>query len=296
MSRCCRQSLAMAAVLLTVGVVRADVFQMPAGRTSLQFVAVGDRGDAADKTVMNDGTTGYGSVEYKYHIAKFDVTNAQYCEFLNAKAAKSDPYGLWMNEERSVADLASSQSEADVAAVLGLWHVGMSSSPEGGINRSGSGPYKYTVKPGHENQPVVWVSWYNTIRFANWLTNGQGNGDTETGTYTITGSGPDWTVAVPDASQRAAWAAESKQHFLLPSEDEWYKAAFYKKGSAKGGYWRYPTQSDAAPLSQVPGDGANAANFRDGSTDKLAVTHSANLSVICSFFPRTPTRFHVTST
>ena len=50
------------------------------------------------------------------------MTNAQYCEFLTAKASSSDPYGLWNNS--------------------------MSSDMEGGINRLGNGPYTYTVKPG----------------------------------------------------------------------------------------------------------------------------------------------------
>ena len=31
------------------------------------------------------------------------------------------------------------------------------------------------------------------------------------------------------------------------SEDEWYKAAYYKGGSTNAGYWDYPTRSDSAP-------------------------------------------------
>ena len=34
---------------------------------------------------MDDGTTGWGSVGYNYQIDKYDVTNSQYTEFLNAK-------------------------------------------------------------------------------------------------------------------------------------------------------------------------------------------------------------------
>jgi len=36
---------------------------------------------------------------------------------------------------------------------------------------------------------VNFVSFYDSLRFANWLSNGQGSGDTETGAYTITAIG-----------------------------------------------------------------------------------------------------------
>ena len=35
------------------------------------------------------------------------------------------------------------------------------------------------------DKPVNFVSWYDSIRFANWLNNGQGTGSTETGAYTL---------------------------------------------------------------------------------------------------------------
>ena len=108
---------------------------------------------------------------------------------------------------------------------------------------------------------MVAVTWYNAIRFANWLTNGQKNGDTETGTYTIAvGGARNREVTVPSPRQRAEWCMEPSG-LLLPSEDEWYKAAYYKAGTANAGYWTYPTQSDTPPTSQAPPGGANSANY-----------------------------------
>ncbi|MEY3895678.1 MAG: hypothetical protein RLZZ214_1197, partial [Verrucomicrobiota bacterium] len=44
----------------------------------IDYVPVGNAGNAAD-------TTGYGAVSYAYQMGKYEVTNAQYAEFLNAK-------------------------------------------------------------------------------------------------------------------------------------------------------------------------------------------------------------------
>ena len=89
----------------TAGIASADVFNMggtrdPAtgtwtGQASLEFVTVGDAGNAGDTTQMwLDGTTGYGAIAYTYSICKYDVTTAQYTAFLNAVAA-TDTYDLY---------------------------------------------------------------------------------------------------------------------------------------------------------------------------------------------------------
>ena len=35
--------------------------------------------------------------------------------------------------------------------------------------------------------------------------------------------------------------------YFIPSENEWYKAAYYKGGGTNAGYWLYPTKSNTAP-------------------------------------------------
>jgi formylglycine-generating enzyme len=61
---------------------------------TIDTVPVGNPGNPADTVVMDDGTTGYGSVAYSYAIDKYDVTVGQYVAFLNAVAA-TDTYGLY---------------------------------------------------------------------------------------------------------------------------------------------------------------------------------------------------------
>lgn len=128
------------------------------------------------------------------------------------------------------------------------------------ITQSGSDPnFTYAVNSGFGPNPVNHVSFFNSMRFANWLENGQptgaqGLGTTEDGVYTI-GTGTDETRAVGAT-------------YFIPSEDELYKAAYYDpRSEAAGGppgddnYWLYPTQSDAAPSAEAPPGGANSANF-----------------------------------
>ncbi len=54
---------------------------------------------------------------------------------------------------------------------------------------------------------------------------------------------------------------------FLPTDDEWYKAAYYKGGGTKAGYWDYPTESDTASTAELP-PGADmingSANYYDG--------------------------------
>jgi sulfatase modifying factor 1 len=139
----------------------------PAQAVTFDWATVGNAGNAADTEVMTDGTTGYGSVAYAFRISKHEVTNAQYTEFLNAV----DPTG---------------------ANSLALYHSNMSSDARGDINLNGGAAdgSKYEIKSGRDNNPVVFVSFFDAMRFTNWLENGQGSGDTQSGAYTI-GSGVD---------------------------------------------------------------------------------------------------------
>jgi formylglycine-generating enzyme required for sulfatase activity len=217
-----------AVLLLLPGLARADVFNMAGGLTSLQFVSVDDAGNQADGS-------GYGAVGYNYRMGKYDVTAAQYTAFLNAVAA-TDTYGLY-----------SPGQGADLPTI--------------GISRSGSsGSYTYAVI-GNGDVPVFDVSWGNAARFANWLHNGQPAGaqgptTTESGAYELSGG---TNTAALMAVTRSATAS-----YFIPSEDEWYKAAYYKSGGTAAGYWTYPTMSNLAPSNVLLLSGSNHANFYSG--------------------------------
>ncbi len=189
---------------------------------TMDTVPVGNPGNAADNT-------GYGDVGYNYNIGTYEVTNAQYVEFLNAVAA-SDPYGLYNTS---------------------MWSHDYGCK----IERSGtSGAYTYSVAADRADRPVNYVSWYDAARFSNWLT----TGDTESGVYTFGGA-----TTVTDILDHATAAQTlGKTAWFIPTEDEWYKAAYHKNDGATGNYFDYPTSSDTEPSNDlIDPDPGNNANF-----------------------------------
>mgnify|MGYP006282607565 CR=1 FL=1 len=158
-------------------------------------------------------TTTYGAVSETFQIMKYEFTNQQYTDFLNSVAA-TDTYSLY--------------------------NANMGSNARGGITRSGtSGAYTYAVKSNMGNKPVNFVSWFDAARVSNWLQNGAtGTSSTETGAYTLNGGTSGQTVVVnPGAT------------FAIPTENQWYKAAYYKGSGTNAGYWTYATQSNTDPTA-----------------------------------------------
>jgi formylglycine-generating enzyme len=182
-------------------------------------------------------------VAYNYNIGTKDVTNSQYAEFLNTK----DPSGT---------------------NTLGLWNSNMADATFGGISFNGGNGAgsKYVLTAGRQDHPVNWVTWYDTIRFANWLNNGQGNGSTETGAYTLLGGTP--TPSNGNSITRNPGAT-----VFLPSENEWYKAAYFDPSTST--YNSYPTSSSLTPNASGPTAQPNSANYNnavDNLTDVGAYT------------------------
>ena len=197
------------------------------------WATIGNPGNAHD--IHGDG---YGGVDYTYRISKTEVTNAQYVEFLNA-VASSDPNNLY--------------------------NPSMGSNTRGGIVRTGSsGNFSYAVKSpalgqgiggsayNYEDKPVNYVSFFDAMRFTNWLHNGQGNANTEIGSYSIV-----------DGSSETRSA---NSQFWIPSEDEWYKAAYFDPNANV--YHNFATGTDSNPDNNTPpsdtGNSANIFRFSNG--------------------------------
>ena len=196
------------------------------------YLRLGHRGEPG-----NAAQGPFGSVGYTYRISKYEVTNLQYTEFLNAV----DPAGTNPNS---------------------LYSSFMGSHPRGGIayNAGAVGGSKYSTKTNMGNKPVNYISFFDAMRFTNWLENGQPTGGvgTESGAYTVYWHGF-YETRNPGAT------------YFITSENEWYKAAYYQpadQGGDADSYWRYPTASNiplggviASEVGDINNPGPNIANI-----------------------------------
>ena len=166
----------------------------------------------------------FGAVSHSYSIGTYEVTNSQYVEFLNAVAVR----------------------DANL-----LYNMGMQSY---GITRTGiQGSYSYNVQQGFADRPVQFIALYDALRFVNWIQNGQPVGPqdrttTEDGAYTFNG--------YADVGVRNENAT-----IFLPTEDEWYKAAYYDASASR--YFDFPTSSDVQPGCRAPTSAHNFANCEE---------------------------------
>jgi formylglycine-generating enzyme required for sulfatase activity len=206
-----------------------------------------------------------GAVPTTYLIGKYEVTNDQYTRYLNA--------------------IATTDSHS-------LYYPLMASDPRGGIIQSGTpGSYRYEAKPNMGNMPVIWVNFYDVLRFCNWMHNGMPTGvqdatTTEDGAYRMIEENYPSTVIVRKPGARA----------FIPSESEWYKAAFYdplKNGT--GGYFIYPTRSDTLPLLAkcdafgiIINPSSNVANYNFGAKWNGQI---GNITVVGSGGPGTESAY-----
>lgn len=175
-------------------VAHADVITHGGTTINMDFVNVGNAGNAADDT-------GYGAVGYNYRIGKYEVTAA-------------------------------------------VWAAVIAKDPNVGNAGSWSG-----------SQPTAGTSWYEAARFCNWLTTGNAN----SGVYNTS----TWAIM-----NRQTAVATFGTAYFIPTENEWYKAAYYDPNKPGGaGYWDYPTKHDSPNVPDgidVAGDTAFDAVFYQG--------------------------------
>jgi formylglycine-generating enzyme required for sulfatase activity len=112
------------------------------------------------------------------------------------------------------------------------------------------------------DQPAGNISWYEAAAFVNWLNTSTGH----QAAYDLTWNGSAWTMNLWSSAD--AWQAGGENlyrhkdaFYFLPSEDEWYKAAYHKNDGVTANYFLYATGSDAAPTPVASGTLSGSAVY-----------------------------------
>jgi autotransporter-associated beta strand protein len=292
-------ALLLAAWLALGGGVAAPI---ALGQFDYGWSLVGDAGNTADSR------TGFGAVSREFSIQTFEFTNQHYVEFLNAVDPTGADQFLYYFQSMTLRAEGGIVYEANrpvgeryfakpfmgdkpvnyvswyAAARVANWLTNGMGSAE-----THTGAYRLTAGQVLSVSRVNDVATYTTatptgvqvgdlVAIGGFDTNnlrrsGIVLSTPDATTFTVAQQGDNANVtSAPDdffymqgsSQDRLAGAV-----YRLPTEDEWYKAAYYKGGGTNAGYWSYGTQSDTPPTAfgattlgdGVPGGEGNWANF-----------------------------------
>lgn len=209
-----------------------------------------------------------------------------------ASGARADMFGTPGNEfTMDFVSVGDAGNEDDAGAGGGSY-----SSPYGGVpytfgistyeisqdmitKATASGLTNVTAGAWSASQPAANMTWYEAAAFVNWLNTSTGHQSA----YNLTYSGG-WSMSLWDPG--VAWQPggqnlyrHANAYYFLPSEDEWYKAAYHQNDGVTATYWDYPTGSNMVPDGiDSAGDTIFDAVFRDGySQDGPNVVTNAGL-------------------
>jgi formylglycine-generating enzyme required for sulfatase activity len=137
------------------------------------------------------------------------------------------------------------------------------------------------------NMPAAGISWNEAARFVNWLNDSVGsshayNFASQSGEegYRTTSSILLWQDGDRGFDADNPFR-NSQAKYVLPSVDEWFKAAFYDPNAndGTGGYWRYTTGSDVAPTPVTSGTDPETAVYEQSqSLGPADITQAGGLS------------------
>jgi sulfatase modifying factor 1 len=125
-------------------------------------------------------------------------------------------------------------------------------APTGSYNEGPFNPYDDNAYWSGEQQPTNTISWYEATQFCNYLT----SGDKSKGVYQFSGNNtnPGNFLGVNRTAAKSAYG----MIYFLPTEDEWYKAAYFKPDGS--GYSSYANGSNTVPAVN------SGWNYWDGKT------------------------------
>ncbi len=217
--------------------------------------------------VTKKGCEDVGGVDYRYGIGKLEVTVAQWVAFLNTV----DPAG------RDRHKLYSETESGNAWPRFGQIDFRAKARP---------GRHYSLAAPAWADKPYGFANFLRAARFANSLANGKvlsRKASAEGGFRYLT-----YRVRLSRRTENGMYdmrrrktTRERKRGFVIPSQDEWIKAAYYDpSGGGTYSYWKYPTNpgvfgdGSATAPAQTTLDPATGA-VTNAATQPLADYHAA---------------------
>ena len=197
-------------------------------------------------------------------------------------SAQADTFGTSGNEFTiDFVDIGHAGNAADTTtygAVPYEYRVGKYEISQDTITKAtASGMANVTAGSWTGNQPAAYISWYEAAAFVNFLNTDSG----KTAAYDLTISNGIWSMALWSSEQ--AWTAggtnlyrNKDAYYFLPSENEWYKAAYYN--AAGTNYFLYPTASSSVPTAVASGTDAGSAVYNNVASVPAIVASAGGLS------------------
>jgi formylglycine-generating enzyme len=138
-----------------------------------------------------------------------------------------------------------------------------------------------------EQQPITNTSWLEAAQFCNYLT----SGDKSKGAYQFSGDNvnPGNFIGTDRITAQATYG----KIFAIPTQDEWYKAAYYKPDGS--GYSMYANGTDTLPIDGIdanfdslighPWDVGSGTIEQNGTWDMMGNVWEWNENRIGPFYP-----------
>ncbi len=158
-----------------------------------------------------------------------------------------------------------------------VFQIGVTEVSESMIsNARASGLLNVSASVTGPDKPATNVTWYEAAAFVNWMNTSTGH----QAAYKLNSQANLLTLW----SSPEAWQAGGEnlyRHkdavYFLPSENEWYKAAYHKNDGVTANYWDYATASNTIPTAVPSGTAAGTAVFYNGIN---AYSSPANVSAV----------------
>ncbi|MCB1095287.1 MAG: SUMF1/EgtB/PvdO family nonheme iron enzyme [Verrucomicrobiae bacterium] len=186
-------------------------------------------------------------------------------------------FGTFSIDFVDVGNAGNADDDTGYGGVPYNYQIGVYEISEGMITAANTaGSLGLTQDTRGVDKPATSISWNEAARFVNWLNTSNGfqpayNFATQPGgggyntneDLTLWSSGDAWQLGGENLFRH------KNAHYFLPSEDEWYKAAYYDGNTST--YFDYATGSDTVPTAvasgTTPGTAVYGQAFATGPAD-----------------------------